>query len=205
VLARITVSTVERIPAVDHAGITLIEPDCVIRSLAGTDGYSLVLDNIQRRLHEGPCYESATDRRPYLVEDLEHDDRWPQFAAKALASTPVRTIAAIPILDEDGYAALNLYADHPGALDDRCFSMGAVFARQLADVMTSPRGRKALHKRSPRVDTIGQAKSLLMRQFGLDAAQALSLLVRLSKEHNDSTESVARHLIESEHPGRPMP
>jgi GAF domain/ANTAR domain len=205
VLARITASSVERIPAVDHAGITLIERDGVIRSLAGTDGYALVLDNIQRRFHEGPCYDSATDRRPYLMADLERDDRWPQFAAKALASTPVRTIAAIPILDEDGYAALNLYADRPGALGDRCISMGAVFARQLADVMTSPRGRKALLKRSPRVDTIGQAKMLLMRRFGLDTAQALSLLVRLSKEHNDSMESVARHLIESEDTGGPMP
>jgi hypothetical protein len=149
-LAGITEDAVEQIAAVAHAGITFIEPDGTIRSLAATDGYPLVLDNLQRRFREGPCYDSATEQEPHLVNDLETDGRWPMFARQALVSTPVRAIVAVPILDDEGRAALNLYADRPNTLDVRSIAMGRAFAQELAEVMTTARGRKALRRRIAR-------------------------------------------------------
>ncbi|MGY4646505.1 GAF and ANTAR domain-containing protein [Mycobacterium sp. URHB0021] len=196
ILSTITALAVDLIPPVHHAGITLIEASGVIRSLGATDGHPLVLDNLQRRFLEGPCYHSAHDQRPYAVPDLEREPRWSMFIEKALRSTPVRSILAIPLSDDDtAHAALNLYADKANAFDESATAMGLVFGRQLTRVMRSPSGRKIVRGSAHRSDVVGQAKQRLMHRFDLDVAQAVSVLVQLSTEQHDSLEAVARLLL----------
>jgi GAF domain/ANTAR domain len=196
ILSTITALTVELIPPVRHAGITLIESGGVIRSLGATDGHPLVLDNLQRRFLEGPCYHSANEQRPYAVPDLERESRWSMFVEKALQCTPVRSILAIPLsVDDAAHAALNLYADRADAFDESATAMALVFGRQLTRVMRSPSSRRVLRGSAHRSDVIGQAKQWLMHRFDLDVAQAVSLLVQLSKEQHDSLEAVARLLL----------
>jgi hypothetical protein len=195
-LSTITALTVDLIPPVHHTGITLIEASGVIRSLGATDGHPLVLDNLQRRFFEGPCYDSAQDQRPYTVPDLEREPRWSMFVEKAVKCTPVRSILAIPLAVDDGArAALNLYANKADAFDESATAMGVVFGRRLTQVMRSPSGRRLLRGYAHRSDVIGQAKQWLVRRFDLDVAQAVSLLVQLSKEQHDSIEAVARQVL----------
>jgi GAF domain-containing protein len=190
-LGDITMLAVRLLPGIDHAGITCVGDGGVIRSLAATDGHPLVLDNVARRVQEGPSLSAAVDRRPYRADDLTGDARWPTFSRHAVVSTPVRAAVVVPLsLGGEMRAALNLYADHAGGLDDGVEGTAELLARHIGLLMTGQSRRG-----SARRDVINQAKLLLMERFGADVAQAYSLLVAMAKEQHDSIESVARLLV----------
>jgi hypothetical protein len=50
-------------------------------------------------------------------------------------------------------------------------------------------------RRYGRSEVIQDAATLLMKQFDLDAAQAVAALVQVSKQQNDSMEAAARLLV----------
>lgn len=190
-LGDITMLAVQIFPGIDHAGITCVGDGGVIRSLAATDGHPLVLDNVARRVREGPGLTAAVDGRSCRADDLTEDGRWPAFARQALTSTPVRAAVAVPVsLGGEVRAALNLYADHAGELEDGLEVTAERLARHIGLLMTGQPRRG-----SARRDVINQAKLLLMERFGADVAQAYSLLVAMAKEQHDSIESVARLLV----------
>jgi hypothetical protein len=68
--------------------------------------------------------------------------------------------------------------------------------RQQALVAEIEQLRHAVETR----DIIGQAKGMLMERFGVDAAAAFDLLVKLSQRSNTPLVSVARRLVEIDHP-----
>jgi GAF domain-containing protein len=200
VLAGLTALAVAHVPGVDHASVTLMTEDAVIRCLAATDGHPLVLDNIQRGLLQGPCFDAATAHRVVRVDDLSRETRWPLFTVKALAATPVRAVLALPVFrDGRSPVALNLYADRPRALDARSEAAGAIVASHVAEAMTTAQ-RPRSHGRSPRSAIINQAKTMLMRDFDVDVAQAYALLVKMAKQQNDSIEAVARQVVATDGP-----
>lgn len=199
VLASITALSVEHLPGVHHAGITLLETDdgggSAIRCLAATDGHPLVLDNISRICGQGPCLEATTVHRVIRSDDLTVESRWPAFTAKALTCTPVRAILALPVF-RDGRppVALNLYSDRAGAFDARVESGGALVAAHVAEAMSAAHGRR--HPvRSARSRVITEAKAMIMGQSGVDVAQAFAILVKIAKQQNESIESVARQVV----------
>uniref|UniRef100_A0A5Q5CAA5 Response regulator receiver and ANTAR domain protein n=1 Tax=Mycobacterium sp. (strain JLS) TaxID=164757 RepID=A0A5Q5CAA5_MYCSJ len=200
VLAGLTALAVSHLPGVDHASVTLMADDDDIRCLAATDGHPLVLDNVQRGCGQGPCLDAATEHRVVRADDLTDESRWPAFTAKSVDATPVRAILALPVFrDGRSSATLNLYADRPRGLDARTESSGAIVASHVAEAMTAAY-RTRSHGRSPRSTVINQAKTLLMRDFDVDVAQAYALLVKLAKQQNDSIEAVARQVVAADGP-----
>jgi putative methionine-R-sulfoxide reductase with GAF domain len=198
-LTRITACAVNFLPSVDHAGITVVDGDGVIRSVAPTDGYPLVLDNIQRRFLEGPCYEAAATKQTLLVDDLAVERRWPSFVNKALGSTSVRAIVALPIFDDDGaHAALNLYADRPHVLDAETQDAGSVIVQYLTRAMTTGRRRKPLRQLASGSDRVNAAKQMLMQHFGIDAVEALSMLVRISRGQEISLQTLCLSILDGQ-------
>jgi GAF domain len=198
-LTMITDCAVRYLPGVDHAGITVVDADGVIRSVAPTDGYPLVLDNIERRFVEGPCYEAAAAKQTLRVDDLTRERRWPSFIKRTLDSTPVRAVLALPIFDEDGaHAALNLYADDVGAMDGETLDGGSLVAQYLARAMTTRRHRKPLRTLATGADAISAAKRLLMQRFAIDAVEALTLLVRTSRLQGISMQTLSLRLVEAQ-------
>lgn len=141
-LDEIAVAAVAAIEGADHAGVTLVQDDFALRSLAATDVHPLVLANIARRRRQGPYFGLVADRRPVRVDDLTGDDRWPDFAADA-ATTPVRSLLAQNILHDRGSCAVfTLYGDRPAAFDARAAVEASRFVAQLAQVLVAaPSGR----------------------------------------------------------------
>jgi hypothetical protein len=64
--------------------------------------------------------------------------------------------------------------------------------RQHALVAETEQLQRAIETR----DIIGQAKGMVMERFGIDAAAAFKLLVRLSQQTNTRVEQIARKLID---------
>jgi hypothetical protein len=196
-LTRITACAVHYLSSVDHAGITVVDGDGVIRSVAPTDGFPLVLDNIQRRFLEGPCYEAAAAKQILFVDDLAMEPRWPSFVEKALGSTSVRAIVALPIFDDDGaHAALNLYADRAHVLEAKTQEAGSLVVQFLERAMTTGRRRKPLRELTSGSDNVSAAKHVLMQRFGIDQVEALSVLVRMSRRQGVSLQALCLSIMD---------
>lgn len=193
-LTELTDVAVRHLGAVDHASVTVVEDGDVLRCLAATDGHPLVLDNIQRGCRQGPCFDAAVEQTAFRVDDLAAEPRWPSFTPKALASTPVRALLGIPLFrDGSSHAALNLFADRPHTLDADIEAASSLIAAHITETLTAGRGPRTVT--SPRTDAINQAKTMLMERFGIDVAQAYAVLVKLAKQHHESIEATARHLV----------
>jgi hypothetical protein len=109
----------------------------------------------------------------------------------------------LPIFDGDGaHSALNLYADHAGAMNARTEEGGSLVARYLARAMLRP-GRKPLRKLALGSDSIASAKRSLMHRFGIDAVQALSALVKTSRREGISLEALCARMMDARPPHDP--
>jgi diguanylate cyclase (GGDEF)-like protein len=112
------------------AGVTLIAPGLEPRYIAASDPSALRYEKLQTELGEGPCLAAYNTGEGISVPNLHLEDRFPQFAPRALASGLV-AVFTFPLRHDDvQLGALDLYRDTAGPL-----SRGSMIAAQtLADV-----------------------------------------------------------------------
>ncbi len=112
------------------AGVTLIAPGLEPRYVAASDPSALRYEKLQTELGEGPCLAAYHTGEGVSVRDLRVEDRFAEFAPRALASGLV-AVFAFPLRHDDvQLGALDLYRDTAGPL-----SRGSMIAAQtLADV-----------------------------------------------------------------------
>lgn len=192
-LRQITGAAVELIPQVACASITVRHADR-LETVASTDELLLPLDETQYALQEGPCYEAATDHLRVIAPDLEHDPRFPRYAAVALRAG-IRAQAAFRLFERGPtQGALNLYATEAGAfsgLDETAalFRSQAAVAIAYAHEVTSL--TEALETRT----TIGKAMGIVMERYDLTDERAFAFLTRLSQDRNLKLRHVAAQLV----------
>jgi len=75
-LQMITASTVDAIPAIDHASISVTAKNGRIQTLAPTDQIAVRADELQYEVGQGPCLRAALDEPIVQVDDLAGDVRW---------------------------------------------------------------------------------------------------------------------------------
>jgi signal transduction histidine kinase len=115
------------------AGVTLISPTTHPRFIAGSDESAVRYEQLQTSLGEGPCLAAFETDRPISIPDLTQDDRFPRFAASALAHGLVAVFTFPLRVSDRCLGALDLYRTTPGALNTREMST----AQTLADVATA--------------------------------------------------------------------
>ena len=110
-LSRITEAAVEVLPQVGYASITIKHADSSLETVAPTDDLLLEVDTAQYELREGPCYEAAVDTVHVIAPNLAADQRFPRYAAVAVAAG-IRAQAGLRLFDAPkSQGALNLYAE----------------------------------------------------------------------------------------------
>ena len=187
-----------------YAGITLAYKTRAVTNVVATHRYPMVLDAIQNRYGEGPCLSAVWQHHVMRVEDLNIDQRWPNYQRHALEQTPIRSILSYELFaDSSNMAALNFYAEHPHAFTDESLELGGVFATHVALAWSMMRRQDQFRSALASRDLIGQAKGVIMERFNLDAVEAFELLSRLSQKSNTKLIEIARSLIDSEHPLKP--
>ena len=129
ILDHLVTRIVEVMP-ITAAGVTLISPVTAPRYVASSDEAALRYEQLQTELGEGPCLAAYASGSAVSVPDLRHDDRFPNFAPRALAEGLV-AVFTFPLHHGDHQlGALDLYRDSPGALDAEAMAT----AQTLADV-----------------------------------------------------------------------
>ncbi|MEB3069974.1 GAF and ANTAR domain-containing protein [[Mycobacterium] vasticus] len=180
-----------------HAGVTLTTVGGDVQTLSSTGRYPVLLDDIQRRLREGPCLTAAWKHHLVRLDDISQEERWPSYCQEVFQTTPIRSILAFELFTGEGTTgALNFYAESPGVFDDDAVELGLTLATHTAlawhMVRRDEQFRSALASR----DVIGQAKGMLMERFDVDAVRAFELLKRLSQNMNIPLAEVAHQVVD---------
>jgi hypothetical protein len=88
--------------------------------LAGAGRYARTVTGLQMELGEGPCLQAHASGIPVLLPDLtaENANRWPAFAAAALAVGVYAEFSLPLTVGTSGIGTLDLCRDRPGMLSD---------------------------------------------------------------------------------------
>lgn len=195
-ISRITTAAVSVMPDVTAASMTVRHADGRLETIAPTDDMLLRLDAAQYELHQGPCYETATDEAYVVSPDLAADQRWPDYTKVAI-DEGIRAQAGIALFDAPRFqGALNLYSDRLGAFSD-LGPLGQLFSHQAAVAISYAREVSDLRQAVATRQLIGQAVGIVMERYRLSEDRAFAFLSRLSQDRNVKLRLVASEFVES--------
>jgi hypothetical protein len=195
-LDRITTAAVEVLPGVHYASITVRHPDERLETVAPTNDLLLPLDAAQYQLHEGPCYEAATDESYVVSPNLAADERFTRYAAVA-ARAGIRAQAAVRLFETpkpSAQSALNLYSRDVGSFADMGM-LGGLFAHQAAVALEYAREVDNLQEAMLTRQLIGRAVGITMERYSLPEQRAFAFLARVSQTRNVKLRKVAEELV----------
>jgi len=199
--ARIIREAVDAIPAARAAGLTIIREGEPPRTLAASDPLVEQVDEIQYDTGDGPCLEAIEQNDLASTDDLEHDDRWPKFAAHAVAETPVRSMFGVRILlGGDDRGALNFYATELRAFSELDRGVGAIFSTLASLALQHALAQRKSENLLVALESsrqIGMAMGILMASKLLTAEQAFEQLRTASQHLHRRVREVAEEVTET--------
>ncbi|SFN27365.1 ANTAR domain-containing protein [Pseudonocardia ammonioxydans] len=200
-LRQVLTAAVETVPGVDVGGISITRRNS-ITSRAITSDDVRTLNDLQARLHEGPCF-SAVEEPPadgvLVAQDLARPPdtgRWPQFTARAVELGYRSLLSTELSLGRGRRVGMTLYSHTPAVFDDTARTLAGISAVQAALVLYGTDRAAHLQHAVDSRDLIGQAKGILMERFGVDADAGFRMLVRASQDTNMKLVDVARVVAE---------
>lgn len=184
-------------------GLMLVDPAGELQLVASTSEDAELVEILQLAAGEGPCLECFDTGRPVTVGDIrESADRWPEFAAGALAHD-FRSVHSTPMrLRGEVIGTMNLFSVHVGELAPADVAV----AQALADVATIG----ILQERAIRSSNVvaeqlqfaldsrilvEQAKGVLAATSNLSMNEAFTTLRSYARNHNRTLRSVAEDVI----------
>jgi len=199
--AQVVREAADAIPAARAAGLTLIHGGEPPRTLAATDPLVEQVDAIQYDTGEGPCLEAIEQNDLAATDDLEQDDRWPKFAARAVLETPVRSMFGVRILlGGDDRGALNFYATELHAFSDLDRGVGAIFSTLASLALQNGLEQRRSENLLVALESsrqIGMAMGILMASKLLTPEQAFEQLRTASQHLHRRVREVAEEVTET--------
>lgn len=178
----------------DGASLMLIGKGNSIDTPAASSQVAYDSDMAQYATGQGPCLGAIEHERTIVIDDLETDERWPDYRARAL-ELGVRSMLSFQLfVTNDSLGALDMYSHKPHAFDRSARLIGQVFAAQASAAMKAAlveAGHEtAIHSR----DVIGQAKGIVMVHNRVTADLAFSFLKQLSQRRNQKLVVLAEEI-----------
>lgn len=207
-LDRVAKLAARSIPDCDSAGVTLVAGDEPITA-AASDERTLMVDQAQYKVGDGPCLEAYRARTVQRVVVEEAMQRYPEFAMAA-REAGIRSFLAAPLLVRgDGIGALNLYSSERHgfvALDE---AVVVLFAAQAAVAVANSRLYQSARLLSAQLEAamasravIEQAKGVIMAVKAVDEDVAFDLLRRTSQAENRKLRQIASDVVDAASAGR---
>ncbi|MFC9284984.1 GAF domain-containing protein [Streptomyces collinus] len=164
-LEKITASATELVEGCDAAGILILHGRQV-ETLAPTDQIVIDSDQLQERLHEGPCFDAAHNHRGervFRIADFTaHAERWPAYVPPAQKLGLGSMMGFLLYTDEEDLGALNLYSRRPGAFTQNSETAGWLLASHAAVAFSGARTHAQMEQAIATRHTIGEAMGILM-------------------------------------------
>jgi GAF domain-containing protein len=197
------VQTTHAMFGVDGAGLMLADAEQHLRSVAASDDRFAHLEDLQVHHQEGPCIDAFDLKELVGVEDLTHDDRWPNFRDAAVAQK-VRAVLASPLpynQDAVGVVAVLSEQRHPWSVEGELalLAFTDVAALLIASMMQGEQQSElaaqlqgALNSRQ----VIEQAKGVLMGKHGISARAAYEQLRAQARAERRKLAAVCAEVVE---------
>ncbi|HEY2190887.1 MAG TPA: GAF and ANTAR domain-containing protein [Actinomycetospora sp.] len=196
-LALIVATALRTVPVADAGGIAASGDGGAWHH--ASDPAVTTLARLQEDLGEGPALEVPGDLPGdglVVADDLAvvDADRWPRFAAAAVAAGHRSVLCARLHTGGSTRATLTLLASRPDAFAGGARVLAGLFATQAAMLLHGSEQARYLQRAVDSRDLIGQAKGILMERFRVDDDAAFQMLVRSSQDTNMKLADVARWL-----------
>ena len=186
------------------AGLLLADHHGVLHYMAASSEGARHLELFQLQHSEGPCLDCYRTREPVIITDLsEAEDRWPEFAPRAIAAG-VRSVHAFPMrLRDRVIGALNVFGEEPLPLEPTDIRI----VQAMADVATiailqeraiasaellTEQLQGALNSRI----VIEQAKGLLSRDHQLSVDEAFLVLRKHARNNHLRLADLAHDVVQ---------
>ncbi len=197
-LGLITRAARDTVPGIYYASISIRTPDGQFETLAPTDSESLVSDQMQYEVCEGPCVDAASGESVVHTNGLGSDARWPRYGPRAQSELGIQSQLAFEMFSaHHSHGGLNLYSRDAGTFDEDSIALAQMFAMQGAMAMGQAHTVKTLNEGMSTRQGIGQAVGLIMERYQIDEGQAFGFLVRLSQQHNVKLREIAVGIVSS--------
>lgn len=192
---RVVDVAVNAVPHATSCAITLTVGSGPPRTIAATDEVPVAVDAIQYATRQGPCLEALDKDDLVEVEDLSQDDRWPAFAARCVAETPVRSMLGVRLrLDGSDRAAMNFYADQPRRFEKLDLGVASLLAPFVTLSVQSALNQEKVSQLQTALETsrqIGTAMGIVMARELVTSEEAFELLRKASQHLNRKLRDVA--------------
>jgi hypothetical protein len=175
-LTRVAVLAVEAVPPAMFAGITMLV-DGRVTTQTFTDSTCPEIDQAQYESGHGPCLDAFRNGSSIVVDSLETDDRYPEFAASAMAGSDA-------------------------AFGEAEAEVGRLFAAQATVVLVNAQAYWGARLRSEHLEqalvgreVIDMAKGIIMNAMGCGPDEAFDTLVKQSQQENRKLRDVAADIV----------
>jgi hypothetical protein len=141
--------------------------------LAGAGRHARTVTGLQMELGEGPCLDAHASGIPVLLPDLsaENANRWPAFAAAALAAG-VHAEFSLPLtVGPGGIGTFDLCRDRPGMLNDDHLADALVAADIARDAVLYEQYAPGGPGLAELLATAGMDRIVIHQATGMIAAQ----------------------------------
>ncbi|MEU7278276.1 GAF and ANTAR domain-containing protein [Streptomyces sp. NPDC045431] len=199
-LQKLTEQCVRSVPACCGAVATLSDGESERRT-AATHPDLAALVAVQLDSGDGPIHTALDTGEPVDAEDLLTDDRWPDYRAMALGSG-VRASVTLPFHRAGIDMTLNLYGFRAGSLEDAAHGPAAILGEEITAGLARDRRYRAALTEVGQLSTalrsrpvIDQAGGIVMHVLGCDAAEAHTVLRRISQLTNRKLADVAAGVV----------
>jgi GAF domain-containing protein len=211
VLTDITAIAARSIPGAEASSITLLRADKAFTA-AHSGEMALAADELQYEHGYGPCMDSGRGGVLLRVDDMRMEERWPEYVAHVVATTPVLSSLSFPLpYQGSSIGALNNYSTKPGAFaSPESLRAGSDVAEVIAVAVANADAHARLFDQAHNMRvamesraTIEQAKGVLMAQRHIDADQAFEILREASQRYNRKLRDIAFGIVQSAQENRP--
>jgi GAF domain-containing protein len=210
VLGEVTTLAAHGIPGAESTSITLIRGDKPFTA-AHHGEMALAADELQYERGYGPCMDAGRGGVVLRVDDMETEQRWPDYAAR-VREIGVRSSLSIPLpYQGNAIGALNTYSSEKEAFAN---PQSLAAALEVADAVAVAVANADAHDRLGEQArnlrlamesraVIEQAKGVLMAQRHIDPERAFDVLREASQRYNRKLRDIAVGIVESTYAAPP--
>ena len=188
--------------AVDGAGLMLIDPDQLLRSVADSDERIGHLEELQIDHGEGPCIDAFDDKELVHAADLGAEKRWPKFSPAAV-DRGLRAVLASPIpYNQMAIGVVTVFSTevHPWSPEGELalVAFTDLAALTIANTMQSEQRGELAAQLQRALDArvvIEQAKGALVAREGLSEREAFERLRRQARSQRRRVVEVAEEVM----------
>jgi GAF domain-containing protein len=204
VLTDITRIAVSGIPGAEATSITLLRNDKAFTA-AYHGEMALAADELQYEKGYGPCMDAGRGGVLLRVDDMQTEERWPDYVRHAQVEAGVRSSLSVPLpYQGSSIGALNNYSTKPNAFaSPESLRAGLEVAEVVAVAVANADAHWQLGEqaRNMRIAmdsraVIEQAKGVLMAQRHVDADQAFEILREASQRYNRKLRDIASGIVQ---------